>query len=196
MTATDNVMRKCLLDLITVFTRLRADPTYYDGRDMEMLCDKIHGALRGYETRTGPMATNVCVPVRFQEALSELSKENVLARTACRAALRRLQNPLLDTDLLFSDVKELLRIALETNETIADGEWLRSVGALPMGENGYVFGERIASVHSDIRYPLRLCWDDKGGAFISYVFGHPIHAKPTRDDVRLLCHVLGIELKG
>jgi hypothetical protein len=40
-------MAGCLRDLITVFARLRIEPTFYDGRDIEMLTNKIYSALSG-----------------------------------------------------------------------------------------------------------------------------------------------------
>lgn len=48
----------------------------------------------------------------LEDKLGEASKEIVILKTACRATLARLENPLLDT-MLFDDVKKLLRIALE-----------------------------------------------------------------------------------
>lgn len=87
-------------------------------------------------------------------------------------------------------------------DQLADGGWLRSVGAIrPMASAGseeYVIGEWRDSYHPMLF--VRQKGERSGGAtklgpLLMYVFGGRVKENPTRGDVRKLARVFGIDLK-
>lgn len=87
------------------------------------------------------------------------------------------------------------------DEELADGTWLKNIGAVrPMAvaaDEVYVLGDWRPE-HGGC-FPVQYKRDRaerRMGDMITYVYGVPINARPTRGDVRRLCAALGIELKA
>lgn len=84
------------------------------------------------------------------------------------------------------------------NDELADGKWLLSIGAEQSMANYeiYVLGDwkphRLGKVAD---HPLTFRREGVDGSFFTYVFGYPINARPTRDDVLLLCKALMVSTK-
>ncbi len=117
---------------------------------------------------------------------------------------RMTKNPVCDTrpkrQAQGTEQKWKMKMICQDDDTIVDGEWLRSLGAIrPMAvaaETVYVLGD-YRHEH-DGCYPLLFTnrLPVKIAGLMLLLYGVPIRMDVTRGDVRKLCQVLRIELKG